>query len=90
MKLPHAPLYGAFARAWALAEQGIRISFETASSRHFRLEASWPDQRLPTGGGGKIWGDDPDLLLDQMEAAMKDRGVQFTPSREYLAPILET
>ena len=90
MRLPHAPLSGIAARMWALSEQGIQVTLQTASQRHFKMEVSYPNPNVPHGGGGRVWGDDPDDLLNQVEATLKDRGVQFIPSREYLAPILQT
>lgn len=87
MNIPKAPLYGAFARAWALAEQGIKVSFETATERHFKATVSYEDPRLPHGGGGRVWGDDPDNLLDQIEDTLETRGVQFTRSTRYIEEV---
>ena len=87
MNIPKAPLYGAFARAWALSEQGIKVSFETATERHFKATVSYEDPRLPHGGGGRVWGDDPDDLLDQIEDTLVKRGVEFIRSRTYIEEV---
>lgn len=84
MNAPKAPLYGAFARAWALAEQGIRVSFETATERHFKATVF---REGPGDGGGWVWGDDPDNLLDQIEDTLEARGVQFTRSTRYIEEV---
>lgn len=49
-----------------------------------KATVSYEDPRLPHGGGGRVWGDDPDNLLDQIEDTLVKRGVEFTRSTAYL------
>lgn len=87
MRIPSAPLKGFFARAWALQEQEIGVILETvADPRHFRIKLTYPSGRLERQSV-LLLGDDPDSLLDDLERALKQKGISFVGSRTYIARV---